>query len=94
MNSPNDNIHTASGVAQNKGTCVRALGEGTCFKSKLHSSPQLDRNWKPINAFATYLRRQMGAAHNICTRVGSKHPDFCMGNWKVTSLNGKQQKLV
>ena len=28
MNSPNDNIYTASGVAQNKKVCVCALGRG------------------------------------------------------------------
>ena len=36
----------------------------------------------------------MGAAHSICTRVGPKHRDFCMGNWNVTLLNGKEQELV
>ena len=36
----------------------------------------------------------MGTAHSICTRVGPKHQDLCMGNWKVTSLNGKKQELV
>ena len=64
------------------------------WKSKLHFSPKTDRNWKPINAFATRLRRQMGAAHSICTRVAPKHWNIRMGNWNVTSLNGKEQKLV
>ena len=36
----------------------------------------------------------MGAAHSICTRVGPKHRDFCMGNWNVTLLNGKEQELI
>ena len=36
----------------------------------------------------------MGAAHSICTRVGPKHRDFCMDNWNVTLLNGKEQELV
>ena len=37
----------------------------------------------------------MGAAHRICTQVGPKHHDLCMGNWNVTSLNnGKKQELV
>ena len=94
MNSPNDNIHTASGVVQNKKMRVRALGRGARSKSKLHSPPQADRYWKPINAFATCLGRQMGAAHSICTRIGSKQRDLCMGNWNVSSLNGKEQELV
>ena len=36
----------------------------------------------------------MGVAHSICTRVGSKHRDLCMGNWNVISLNEKEQELV
>ena len=36
----------------------------------------------------------MGAAHSICTQIDSKHWDLCMGNWNVTLLNGKEQKLV
>ena len=35
----------------------------------------------------------MRAAHSISTRVGPNHRDLCMDNWKVTSLNGKEQKL-
>ena len=35
----------------------------------------------------------MGTAHNTCTRVGPKHRDLCMGNWNVSSINGKEQKL-
>ena len=35
----------------------------------------------------------MGAAQSIYTQVGPKHQDLCMGNWNVTSLNGKEQKL-
>ena len=88
MNSPNDNIHTPSGVAQNKKIRVRALGRTARSKSKLHSSA------KPINAFATRLGRQMGTAHSICTRVGPKRQNLCMGNWNVTSLKGKEQELV
>ena len=94
MNSPNDNIHTASGVAQDKKVRVRALGRGACLKSKLHFPPEADRNRKPINAFATRLGRQTGAAHSICTRVGPKQRDFRMSNWNVISLNGKEQELV
>ena len=41
MNSPNDNIHTASGVAQNKKVRVRASGRGARSKSKLHSPHKL-----------------------------------------------------
>ena len=67
MNSLNDNIHTASGVAQNKKTCIWALGRGVHSKSKLHSPPKADCNWKTINAFAMSLRRQMVAAHSIYT---------------------------
>ena len=36
----------------------------------------------------------MGAADSICTEVGSKHQNLCMGNWNVTSFNRKEQKLV
>ena len=34
------------------------------------------------------------AAHSICTRVGSKHRNLCMGDCNVTPLNGKAQELV
>ena len=40
MNSLNENIHTAWGVAQNKKVRVRALGRDARLKSKLHSPPQ------------------------------------------------------
>ena len=73
---------------------VWGLGRGIRLKSKLHSFSRADHNWKPINAFATRLQRIMGTAHNICTRVDSKHKNLCMGNWNVTSLKGKEQKLV
>ena len=87
-------IFSTSGVAQDKKVCVQALDRGRRLKSKLHSPPKADRNWKPISAFATRLGRQMRAEHSICTRVGFKHRDLCIGNWNVTSLNGKEQKLV
>ena len=80
MNSPNDNIHIASGVAQDEKVCVWALGRGARLKSKLHSLPQADRNWKSINAFTTRLGRQMEAAHSVCTQVGPKHRDLRIGN--------------
>ena len=91
MNNPNGNIHTASGVANDEKVRVWALSRGALSKSNLHSPQQADRNWKPINAFATHLGRKMGAAHNVCTRVGPKHQNLCMGNWNVTSLNGKSR---
>ena len=95
MNSTNDNIHTASGVAQNKNVRVQALGRGAHSKSKLHSPPQADRNWKPINAFAVCLGRQMGAAHNIYTRVGFKHRDLGDGGGftRPISENGGGDQL-
>ena len=65
MNSSIDNIYTASGVAQDKKVCVRALDREARSKSKLHL--QADRNWKSINAFAMRLGRQMRAGHSICT---------------------------
>ena len=65
---------------QDKKVCIGALGRGAHLKSKLHSSPQADYNWKPINAFATCLGRQMKAAHSICTQIGPKHQDLHMGN--------------
>ena len=94
MNSSNDNIHTVSGVAQDKKVRVRALGRGARSRRKLHFSPQVDSNWKPINAFTKHLGKKRGAAHSICTRVGPKSRDLCMGNWNITSLNGKEQELV
>ena len=72
MNSPNNNIYTASGVAQDKKVRIRALGRRARLKSKLHFPPQADRNLKLINTFATRLGRRMGAAHSIRTRVGPK----------------------
>ena len=54
MNSPNDNIHTASGVAQDKSVRVRALGTGVCSKYKLHSPLQAGRNWKHINSLRVW----------------------------------------
>ena len=60
-NSSNDNIHTASGIAQDKKVCIWALSRWGCSKSKLHSPPQADHNWKPINAIAMRLRKQMRA---------------------------------
>ena len=57
MNNSIDNIHIASGVAQDKKVRVRALGRGACLKNELHYPPQAERNWKSINAFATCLRR-------------------------------------
>ena len=94
MNNPNDNIHTALGIMQNKNVCIWALGRRVCSKSKLYSLTQVDHNWKPINVFATHLGRQRGAANSICTQVGPKHWDLCMDNWNVTSLNQKEQELV
>ena len=82
------------GVTQDKKVHVWTLGRVARSKSKLHFSPQPDRNMKPINAFATRLGRQMGAANSVCTRVGPKDRDLRMGNWSVTSLNGKEQELV
>ena len=80
MNSSNDNIHTASSVAQDKKVHTRVLGRGARSKSKLHFPPQADYNWKLINALATRLGKQMGEANSICTRVGPKHRDLGMGN--------------
>ena len=36
----------------------------------------------------------MGAAHRKCTRVGPNCRDLAIGNWNVSSLTGKEQKLV
>ena len=62
MNSSNDNIYAVSGVALDTNVRVRALGRGALLKRKLHFSPQIDRNWKPINAFPMRLGRQIQAA--------------------------------
>ena len=55
MDNFNDNIHTASGIAQDKKVRVRVLGKGARSKSKLHSPPQAKHNWKPINTLATHF---------------------------------------
>ena len=60
MNTSDVHIYAALGVAQDKKVCVRALGREVRSKSKLNSSPEADRNWKSINAFATRLGRKMG----------------------------------
>ena len=36
----------------------------------------------------------MGAAHRKCTRVGPNCRYLAIGNWNVSSLTGKEQKLV
>ena len=94
MNRVKNNIHAASGVAQDKKVRVRALGRGARSKSKLHSPPQADHHRKPTNAVATRLGRQMGAAHRKSTRVSPKYRDLAIGNWNVSSLTGKEQELV
>ena len=68
--------------------------EGPVRKVSCILPSQADRNWKPIDAFATRLGRQMRAAHISCTSVGPKHRDLCMGNWNVASPYGKEQELV
>ena len=40
------------------------------------------------------LERQIEAEHSICTPVGPKHQDLCMGNWNVTLLKGKELEWV
>ena len=53
INSSCYNIYTASGVAQDKKVRVRTLGRKNRLENKLHYILQADRNWKPINAFAS-----------------------------------------
>ena len=36
----------------------------------------------------------MGPGHSISTQVVPKHWDHHMGNWNVTSLNGKKHELI
>ena len=60
MNSQNDNIDTASGIAQDKKVHVQALSRGVHLKSKLHSTTQANHNWKPISAFAMHLGGKWG----------------------------------
>ena len=47
MNSPNDNLHTASGVAHGEKFHFRALGRGARLKSKLHSPRKLTVTGNP-----------------------------------------------
>ena len=94
MESCNINIHTASDSALDEKVRIRVFGRGTRSKSKLQSLPQADRHWKPTNAGAKRLGRQMGTAHTTCTRVGLKCRDLAVGNWNVSLLTGKEQELV
>ena len=94
MESCNNNIHTASDDAHDKKVRIRVLGRGTRSKSKLQSPPQADRHRKSTNAVAKRLGRQVGAAHRKCTRVGLNCRDLAIENRSVSSLTGKEQKLV
>ena len=94
MEGCNNNIHPESDGAQDKKVRVRVLGRVTRSKSKLQSPPQADLHRNPTNAVAKRLGRQMGAAHRKCTRVGPNCRDLAIGNWNVSSLTGKEQKLV
>ena len=78
-NRPKQSNNTTLGVMQNKKVCIWALGRETLLKSKLHSPPQADHNWKPINAFPTCLGWQMEVVHSICTQIGPKNQDHFMG---------------
>ena len=35
-----------------------------------------------------------GGRAQYCIRVGPKHCNLRIGNWNITSLNGKEQELV
>ena len=61
---------------------------------KLQLPPQFNRQRKPINAVAKRLGRQMGSADKIRTRVGPNRRYLAIENWNVSSLTGKEQKLV
>ena len=94
MKSCNNNIRTASDGGQYKKVRVRVLGRGTCSKNKLQSPPQADRHRKLTIAVAKRLGRQMGAAHRKCTRVRPNCQDLAIRKWNVSSLTGKEHKLV
>ena len=94
MESCNNNIYAALDGAQDKKVRVRVLGRRTRSKNKLLSSPHADRHRKPTNAVAKRLNRQIAAAHRKCTQAGSNCQDLVIENSSVSSLTGKEQKLV
>ena len=67
MESCDNNIYAASDGAQDKKVRVQVSDRGTRSKNKLQSSSQADRHWKPTNAVAKRLGRQMEAAQRKCT---------------------------
>ena len=88
MNSPNDNIHTASGVAQDKSVRVRALGRGACSKCKLHSPLQADRNWKHIYS----LRVWGGKWRQPTVSVLELVPNIRVFAWATKTLLHSREK--
>ena len=89
-NIPKQSNNTALGVMQNKKVCIWALERETLLKSKLHSPPQADHNWKPINAFPTCLGRQMEVVHVSALklvpsiRIISWASEMSLHSWKKT----------
>ena len=94
MKSCNNNIRTASDGGQYKKVRARVLGKGTCSKNKLQSPPQTDRHRKLTITVAKRLGGQMGAAHRKYIRVRPNCQDLAIRKWNVSSLTGKEHKLV
>ena len=65
MNSLNDNIHNALGVAQDKKIRVRAVGRGGRLKCKPHFPPKADRNWKPSMHLLRVWKGKWGCAQYL-----------------------------
>ena len=92
INSPNDNIYTALGVAQNEKFRVWALGKGARLKSKLHSLPQADRTWKPINVIATHLGKRLGQRIVSVLELVPNIGIFAWGNGTLLHSRDKNRK--
>ena len=91
MNSWNDNIHTASGVAQDKKVRVQALSRGGRLKISyiLPHNLNVTRN-QLTHSLRVWEGKRGQYTISVCTRVGLKIRDLCMGIWNVTPLNEKE----
>ena len=90
INSSNDNIYIASGVAQNKKVRVRALGRGARSKSKLPSPHKLSVTG---NSLMHSLRVCGGKWQQRTVSVLELVPNFEIFAWKTgTSLHLMEKK--
>ena len=87
-------IHATSDSGQDKNVRVRVLGWETRSKSKLQCFSKADLHWKPTNAVAKHLGRQIGAEHRKYTRGQPNCLDLAIGDWNVLLRTEKEQELV